>query len=276
MKHVYRGSCHCGALAVVFRTDQAQLALRACQCSFCQRHQARYASDPDGHIRFVVRDPDCLQRYQFGARTLDFLLCRNCGCYLGATLDGQQACVNVNSWQHVGEATPADYDGESVESRTQRRKRGWSPSDMVVCRQGQAEALLDAYFAELAQLLGGFDPSRGPTADPGEMAPPLGAFLVMSEHGQALACGGVKTHQAGVGEIKRMYVDPAARRRGLSRDLLWELERAALELGMKRLLLDTAEPLQSAQALYLSGGYQEVADYNGNPYAAHWFAKSIE
>ncbi len=276
MQHVYRGSCHCAALGVVFRTSQDHLALRACQCSFCQRHQARYASDPDGHIRFVVRDPECLQRYQFGARTLDFLLCRRCGCYLGATLDGSQACVNVNSWQHLGEASPADFDGESVESRTQRRKRGWSPSDTIVCQQGQAPQLLDAYFAELGQLLGGFDPSRGPTAEPCEMAPPLGAFLVMTEGGKSLACGGVKTHEAGVGEIKRMYVDPAARRRGLSRDLLWELERAATQLGMKRLLLDTAEPLQSAQALYRSSGYQEVPDYNGNPYAAKWFARSIE
>lgn len=272
----YRGSCHCGALAVRFRS-QKTLQLRACQCSFCRRHHSASASDPEGHIRFLVRRPEALQRYQFGAGVTDFILCNRCGCYLGAMLADQKiACVNVRSWQESGEALPVDYQGESPERRLERRRQRWSPADLMTCEQTFAdEGLIDEYLSELNELLGGFDPQRSVSAQPEEMAPPQGVFLLIKEGDQPLACGGMKTFAPGIGEIKRMYTRPRARGRGLAQDLLEELEENARSLKMHRLLLDTASPLEAATRLYLRSGYQEVEAYNDNPYAARWFAKDL-
>ncbi|MFT3773566.1 MAG: GNAT family N-acetyltransferase [Minicystis sp.] len=135
-----------------------------------------------------------------------------------------------------------------------------------------AVALLDAYLAEVAVRLG-FDPARSVSADPHEMAPPRGAFLVLYEGDRPVACGGVKTIEPGVGEIKRMFVAPEARGRGHGRRLLTALEAAARALGHRRILLDTAAPLAEAEALYRSAGYRSIAPYNDNPYATAWFEK---
>ena len=150
-----------------------------------------------------------------------------------------------------------------------------------------AAALLEAYLAEIASRLGGFDPGRSVSADPSEMAPPRGVFLVLYEEGRAVACGGLKTLEpghdggrapmspgpAGVAEIKRMFVARDARGRGHGRRILAALEEEAHALGLRRIVLDTAAPLTEAEALYLSAGYRRVAPYNDNPYATAWFAK---
>jgi GNAT superfamily N-acetyltransferase len=139
-------------------------------------------------------------------------------------------------------------------------------------------ALLAGYFDELRSVLPGFDPARSVSADPDEMTPPRGTFLVARSRdsgGRAVACGGLKTHAPGIGEIKRMYIVPDARRLGLGRDLLAALENAARLLGMTRLVLDTAGPLSAAARLYRSAGYVEIAPYNDNPFASLWFAKGL-
>lgn len=136
-----------------------------------------------------------------------------------------------------------------------------------------AAALIDAYLRELAERLGGFDPARSVSADPEEMEPPHGAFLLIYEGDRAVACGGVKTLEPGVGEIKRMFVRPAARGRGHAKRLLSALEDAGRALGHTRFVLDTAAPLKEAEALYLRSGYRRIAAYNDNPYAAAWFEK---
>jgi GNAT superfamily N-acetyltransferase len=138
-----------------------------------------------------------------------------------------------------------------------------------------AAALLAAYLAEIAARLGGFDPARSVSADPDEMAPPRGAFLVLYDGGRPAACGGVKTLAPGLGEIKRMFVAPEARGRGHGRRLLGALEDAARSLGCARVVLDTAAPLAEAEALYRSAGYRSVAPYNDNPYATAWFEKDL-
>ena len=274
----YRGSCHCGALGVSYRTSLESLPLRSCQCSFCQRHQARYSSDPPGRIRFLSRRPDALQRYRFAAQTIDFILCRHCGCYLGAMQEGRLACVNVNSWQHPGEADLMCFDKEAAAERRERRERAWSPCELLECQirpPSPDEPLLQAYFAELSTVLGTFNPDLGPTAHPLEMTAPQGVFMLLTEQGRALACGGLKTHAPGVGEIKRMYIIPEARGRGLGRELLLELERQARRLALSKIVLDTATPLEAAQSLYLNSGYQEVEAFNDTPYAGRWFAKEL-
>lgn len=150
-------------------------------------------------------------------------------------------------------------------------------SEITVARRRadhpDAEALIAAYLRELGVRLGGFDPARSVSADPDEMDPPKGVFLVIYEGVEAVACGGVKTLSPGVGEIKRMFVRASARGHGHGRRLLAALEAEGRALGHARFVLDTAAPLKEAETLYLSAGYRRIEAYNENPYAAAWFEK---
>ena len=104
-----------------------------------------------------------------------------------------------------------------------------------------------------------------------------GAVAVAAEDaGRPVGCGGVRTLAPGLGEVKRMYVAPHARRRGIARRILGELERIARELGHTRVRLDTNAVQPEAVALYHACGYTEIADYNGNPFATHWFEKRLD
>lgn len=80
----YTGACHCGALTFRYDTKLPSVSwpVRACQCSFCRLHAALTSSDPAGSLSFHASDLSRLQRYRFGARTADFLICRHCGAYL--------------------------------------------------------------------------------------------------------------------------------------------------------------------------------------------------
>jgi len=147
----------------------------------------------------------------------------------------------------------------------------------------EAQALLAAYFAELAGTFpDGFDPGAGSaSADPDEVRPPRGGFLVVrDDEGAAIGCGAVKLLDANRAqvrraEIKRMWLHSSTRGRGLGALLLDALEGAARELGATEGVLDTNATLEAALALYRLHGWREVAAYNDNPYATHWFAKEL-
>lgn len=146
----------------------------------------------------------------------------------------------------------------------------------------EAARLLADYGAELVARGRPFSPLDPPAGDrpqswvePCELTPPGGAFLVAEDGGEAIACGGMRTLAPGLAEIKRMYVAPHARRRGIARRILGELERIARELGHERVRLDTNAVQPEAVALYRACGYREIADYNGNPFATHWFEKHL-
>ncbi|HEX4805108.1 MAG TPA: GNAT family N-acetyltransferase [Conexibacter sp.] len=159
-------------------------------------------------------------------------------------------------------------------------------SPPIVIRRTSADApeaagLLADYEAELLARGRPFSPLDPPAGSGGtrvevhEMEPPGGTFLVALEDGAPVACGGLRTLAAGVGEVKRMYVAPRARRRGHARRLLAELEACARELGHRRLRLDTNAAQPEALELYAACGYAEIADYNGSPTATHWFEKGL-
>jgi GNAT superfamily N-acetyltransferase len=136
--------------------------------------------------------------------------------------------------------------------------------------------LLERYFAELdARFPGGFDPERTVAAPAAELTPPHGRLLVARLHQRPVGCGAVRRLDAETAEIKRMWIDPAARGLGVGRRLLAALERAAAELGCRVVRLDTAAALTEALALYSSAGYREIDAYNENPYAAHWLEKRL-
>lgn len=140
----------------------------------------------------------------------------------------------------------------------------------------EAQACLNGYFAELARRFPkGFDPAKSVSADTEEMRPPRGVFLLVRCGERPRGCGALKTIERGVGEVKRMWIHPELRGRGAGRRLLQALEEQAVRLGLRKLKLDTSSHLGEALALYRSAGYREVAPYNDNPYAAHWFEKRL-
>ena len=135
--------------------------------------------------------------------------------------------------------------------------------------------LVAAMVAELVPVYGDVDEPGTPSATPADFSPPGGAFVALYEDGRPVAGGGIKRLDAAAAEIKRMYVVPEARSRGLARLLLDALEDAARSLGYRVARLDTAEKQRHAVALYSSAGYVEVPDYNGNPYATYWAEKVL-
>jgi DNA-binding MarR family transcriptional regulator len=135
---------------------------------------------------------------------------------------------------------------------------------------------LEQYFAELtARFEAGFDPGRSISARADEMTPPAGFFVVAWLDGGPAGCGALKIGDQGTGEIKRMWTAPHARGLGIARKVLRSLEAKAREAGLKRLRLETNRALTEAQALYRQEGFQEVAPFNAEPYAHHWFEKPL-
>lgn len=94
--------------------------------------------------------------------------------------------------------------------------------------------------------------------DPEDVAPGHGAYLVASDRGVAVACGAIRRHDAQTAEIKRMYVVPEARGRGLSRLLLAALEAEGRSLGATRLVLETGDRQVEALALYGHSGFVQI------------------
>jgi DNA-binding MarR family transcriptional regulator/GNAT superfamily N-acetyltransferase len=139
-----------------------------------------------------------------------------------------------------------------------------------------AQHCLHAYFAELDHRFDkGFDPALSIPADEAEMRPPAGLFLVANLRAEPIGCGALKFHGKTPAEIKRMWVAESARGLGIGRRLLGELESHAANQGARAVRLETNKTLVEAINLYRSAGYVEVAAFNHEPYAHHWFEKRI-
>ena len=134
-------------------------------------------------------------------------------------------------------------------------------------------------LAELNALLDAQYPGRsarpGSVTTPDEMAPPRGRFLVGYGDGEPVAIGGVRPLEEDVAEIKRMYVVPSARSRGVGRALLAALEAAARDLGYTRVRLDAGAEQRHSCALFLDAGYRPVPPYNGNHIAVFFGEKAL-
>jgi len=132
------------------------------------------------------------------------------------------------------------------------------------------------YFAELqARFETGFNPAHSIPADAHELTPPAGALFIARLRGQPVGCGALKLHGSAPAELKRMWIAPSARSLGLGRRLLRALEQHAREAGAAMVRLETNRALTEAIALYRRSGYVEVAAFNAEPYAHHWFEKII-
>lgn len=139
----------------------------------------------------------------------------------------------------------------------------------------EARVCLAAYYAELAtRFPGGFDVSLSRDPEASAMIRPRGVFVLAVRDGAPVGCVGLKGLGTW-GEIKRLWIAPAARGHGLSHRLMAVVEAAARELGMQKLRLDTNSRLAEATALYRRTGWEEIPRYNGDPYPDLFFEKTL-
>jgi GNAT superfamily N-acetyltransferase len=104
--------------------------------------------------------------------------------------------------------------------------------------------------------------------DPEEVSEGRGAFLVAFLRSAAVGCGAVRLLDSATAELKRMFIALPARRKGIGRILLTELELEARRLGARRLLLETGPRQEAALAMYRGAGFHEIpcfGEYVGSP-----------
>jgi len=142
MSEIINGGCHCGNLRLTFYTSKPfeEMPIRACQCTFCRKHNVRATADPDGRLEIAVGDQGKLSRYRFGHGITDFLVCRDCGVYVGATMEDEEndqvlaTCI-VNTLEldqsRVKEPVAANYEEETPGSRLGRRRTRWMKAEFV-------------------------------------------------------------------------------------------------------------------------------------------------
>ncbi len=132
---IYRGACHCGAVRAEYETD-GPVRLRQDGCGFCSTRGVKSASDPEGALRLTsaVR----LNRYRFGHKTADFLICPTCGTYVATSMEGPRGPIgvvnviglNITELRNLP-ATLTSLEGESVDERIQRRIARWTPLSLT-------------------------------------------------------------------------------------------------------------------------------------------------
>lgn len=133
------GHCHCGAVRVALETAKppGELPLRACQCGFCRTRGALTTADPDGRLSVE----GAIDRYRFGLKITDFLICAECGTYVAAVSEVEGRTLGVVNVLGSGLAgfegrvsEPMNYDGEDAGGRLGRRAGRWMPAVVVETR----------------------------------------------------------------------------------------------------------------------------------------------
>ena len=138
-------------------------------------------------------------------------------------------------------------------------------SRIVLRREQIHSAMAQRLIAELNAVVLALYPEEGTeesfALEAQEVAPGRGTFLVAYLDGRAVGCGALRRLEGGMAEIKRMYVRPEARRRGVAVATLAELEAEARRLSVARLVLETGPRQPEAIALYRREGFSETAPY---------------
>jgi GNAT superfamily N-acetyltransferase len=137
--------------------------------------------------------------------------------------------------------------------------------------QPPARELLAAVLVEY-DVIAGHRLTGGLIVTPSDFSPPDGAYLVGFSEDTPTCGGGVKALGASIAEVKRMYVLPRFRGRGLAQALLKALEDNARDLGHRTMRLDSAA---ATWPMYVAAGYREIPDYNNNPHADFWGEKGL-
>jgi len=138
--------------------------------------------------------------------------------------------------------------------------------------------LIEALNAELSALY----PEPGANhfhLDPTDIAEGCGAFLVVYREGAPVGCGALRLLDAETAELKRMYVSPIVRGRGLGRRLVCALEAEAQTLGVRRLVLETGVRQEAALALYRATGFRSIplfGEYCSSPESSICLGKDLQ
>lgn len=136
--------------------------------------------------------------------------------------------------------------------------------NITITRAGLTDDASRALIAQLNAELSEMYPEPGANhfgLTPEDVSEGRGAFLVVHRDGTPIGCGAVRMLDARTGELKRMYVAPAARGTGLGRRLLDALEAEARALGARRLVLETGTRQHAAIALYSATGFRQIPLY---------------
>jgi GNAT superfamily N-acetyltransferase len=136
--------------------------------------------------------------------------------------------------------------------------------DIVIRDEALDSAVAHSLITRLNAELRGAYPEPGANhfrLDPAEVAPGRGAFLVAFEGDAAVGCGGIRVLEPGTAEVKRMFVDPACRGRGVAARVLAALEDRARSYGVTRFLLETGTRQLPAIALYTRAGYVRIPPF---------------
>jgi len=109
-------------------------------------------------------------------------------------------------------------------------------------------------------LAGRYPPEQrfGPNLKPQQIAPGLGTFVIARIDGRAVGCGALRKLDEASAEVKRMYVAPEVRGKGVAKKILEQLEGVGRELGVHRLVLETGIYQAEAIGLYHQAGYEPV------------------
>jgi GNAT superfamily N-acetyltransferase len=138
-----------------------------------------------------------------------------------------------------------------------------------------AQAALRRYLAEIAARIphGNTGPSDADAV--ADYLPPGGVFLLAYAGDAVVGCGAIRALGPRLGEVKRMWIDPDLRGRGVGGRLLVALEDAARALGYARLRLDTHEVLVEAIGLYEAHDYRRIDRYHDAPDPTHFYEKYL-
>jgi len=157
-------------------------------------------------------------------------------------------------------------------SPIQSRSSSFSPASFSFVQARSAAQIAQAreLFLEYAKSLGfslcfqNFDQELANL--PGDYAPPEGRLFLVDYRGQPAGCVAVHKLSAEICEMKRLYLRPQFRGKGLGRALADRIISEAREIGYRRMRLDTVEPvMKDAVAMYRKIGFREIAPYCANP-----------
>lgn len=140
VRHI-QAKCHCTNITLELELPVARgklIPVRACGCSFCQKHGGVYTSHPHASVTVRIKRSADVTRYRFGTKTADFFVCKSCGVVplVVSRISGRDyAVVNINSFEDVAasafDSAPSDFDGEGTQSRLERRAKTWIPNVQV-------------------------------------------------------------------------------------------------------------------------------------------------